>query len=94
MLIELKGTIVVEGFPETIFTTSCKSELYMIYKFSDFLQLNYSQLEQFIENNEELSKNEILERCTGEINYDILQSLKELVFSKIGKTAAGELYLV
>ncbi|MCW3109778.1 MAG: hypothetical protein JWQ09_4284, partial [Segetibacter sp.] len=25
---------------------------------------------------------------------DILQSLKELVFSKIGKTAAGELYLV
>lgn len=66
----------------------------MIYKFSDFLQLNYSQLDKFIDSEEELTKNELLEKCSGEINYDVLQSLKELVFSKIGKTPKGELYLL
>jgi hypothetical protein len=66
----------------------------MIYKFSEFLQLNYSELEQFINEGEQLTKNELLEKCTGEINYDLLQSLKELVFTKIGKTAKGELFIV
>jgi hypothetical protein len=66
----------------------------MIYKFSDFLQLNYQELEKFIEVKDELTKSELLEKCTGEISYDLLQSIKELVFSKIGKTAKGELYLV
>lgn len=65
----------------------------MIYKFSDFLELNYHQVEEFIKPHEELTKNELLEKCTGEINYEVLQSLKELAFSKIGKTAKGELYL-
>lgn len=66
----------------------------MIYKFSDFLQLNYRQLEQYLDSREELTKNELLEKCAGEISYDLLQSLKELVFSKIGKTPIGEIYLV
>jgi hypothetical protein len=66
----------------------------MIYKFSDFLQLNYRQLEKFLNEVDELTKNELLEKCTGEISYELLQSLKELEFSKIGKTAKGELYLV
>lgn len=66
----------------------------MIYKFSEFLELNYSQLEQFVKEGEQLTKNELLEKCAGEINYDLLQSLKELAFSKIGKTAKGELFLI
>jgi hypothetical protein len=66
----------------------------MIYKFSDFLQLNYRQLEKFLNEDDELTKNELLEKCTGEISYELLQSIKELEFSKIGKTSKGELYLV
>lgn len=65
----------------------------MIYKFSDALNLNYNQLEKYIAN-EELTKNELLDKCTGEVDYDLLQGIKELAFSKIGKTAKGELYLV
>lgn len=67
--------------------------LFMVYKFSDFLELNYSQLAQFIDGNEELTKNELLEKCAGEISYELLQNLKELAFSKIGKNAEGELYI-
>jgi len=66
----------------------------MIYKFSDFLQLNYRELEKFLNEEDELDKNELLEKCTGEINYELLQSIKELEFSKIGKTSKGELYLL
>jgi hypothetical protein len=65
----------------------------MVYKFSDALNLNYSQLEKYIAN-KELTKNELLDKCTGEIEYELLQSLKELSFAKIGKTSKGELYLV
>lgn len=66
----------------------------MIYKFSDFLQLNYDQLGRFLDTEEELTKNELLDRCIGEISLDVLQSLKELLFSKIGKTPKGEIYIV
>jgi hypothetical protein len=66
----------------------------MIYKFSDTLNLNYNELEKFIDKKEELTKDELLEKCTGEISYNLLLSLKELVFAKIGKTAKGELYIV
>ncbi|MDQ6813542.1 MAG: hypothetical protein M3040_07400 [Bacteroidota bacterium] len=66
----------------------------MIYKFSSFLELNYQQLELFVDDEKELTKDELLEKCAGEIDYELLQSLKELSFSAIGKTAKGELYLV
>jgi len=66
----------------------------MIYKFSDFLQLNYQELKRYINDEDELTKDELLEKCIGEIDYDTLQSIKEMIFSKIGKTAKGELYLV
>jgi hypothetical protein len=66
----------------------------MIYKFSDFLELNYSQLDKYVNDEDELTKDELLQKCTGEVNYEVLQSIKELSFSKIGKTAKGELYLV
>ncbi|MGI8634771.1 MAG: hypothetical protein ACR2KZ_05145 [Segetibacter sp.] len=64
----------------------------MIYKFSEFLELNYNEVAKFIKEGEELTKNELLEKCTGEISYDVLQSLKELLFTKIGKTPEGELF--
>lgn len=66
----------------------------MIYKFSEFLRLNYNQLAEFLDDSEELKKGEMLERCTGEIDFYILQSLKEMVFDRIGKTPAGEVYLL
>jgi hypothetical protein len=66
----------------------------MIYKFSEFLRLDYSALADFLNDEEELYKDEILERCTGEIDYHVLQSLKELQFKKIGKTPKGEIYLL
>lgn len=66
----------------------------MIYKFSEFLRLNYNDLEKFVDVKEELTKGELLEKCSGEISYDLLQSLKELLFTKIGKTNKGELYIV
>jgi hypothetical protein len=66
----------------------------MVYKFSDFLVLNYRELEKYLEINEELTKNELLQKCTGEISYDLLQSIKELVFIKIGKNTKGELFIV
>lgn len=65
----------------------------MNYKFSDYLELNYQPIAGLINDEEELDKKEILDRCTGEVDYEVLQSLKELVFSKIGKTPKGELYL-
>lgn len=66
----------------------------MIYRFSTFLELNYTQLDRFLNDEEELTKDEILERCSGEINYELLQSIKELSFEKIGKTPRGQLYLI
>lgn len=66
----------------------------MIYKFSQDLQLDYEQVAHFLNDEEELTKNEILQRCSGEVDYYVLQSIKELVFAKIGKTPKGELYLL
>ena len=65
----------------------------MNYKFSDFLELNYTELDAYLDASGELTKNELLEKCTGEIDYELLQSLKKLQFKKIGKTAKGELFI-
>ena len=66
----------------------------MVYKFSDALNLNYQQLHKFLMNSEELTKEELIERCSGEIDYDLLQSVKELSFERMGRTKLGELYIV
>jgi hypothetical protein len=66
----------------------------MIYKFSEELNLNYDELEKYIDSKEELTKEELLQKCAGEISFELLQSLKALEFEKIGKTAKGELYIV
>ncbi len=66
----------------------------MIYKFSHDLELDYDELKPFLNDEEELTKDELLERCSGEVHYELLQSIKELVFEKIGKTPKGELYVM
>lgn len=66
----------------------------MIYKFSEYLELNYKELSKFFKDEGELTKEEILQKCAGEIDYELLQSLKALEFAKIGKTSKGELYLL
>ncbi|HEU0112642.1 MAG TPA: hypothetical protein VFQ73_17330 [Flavisolibacter sp.] len=65
----------------------------MKYKFSSSLEVNYKPVADFIEEGEELTKNEIIEKCSGNVPFDLLQSLKEIEFDKIGKEN-GELYLV
>ncbi len=66
----------------------------MKYKFSKFLEVNYDPLKAYLEKGEELTKGELLEKCSGEIAYDLLQQVKELEFDKIGKTDKDELYLL
>lgn len=66
----------------------------MKYKFSSDLQMNYSELAKYIPDNKEITKEELLERCSGEISLDLLQSIKELEFSKIGKNKDEQLYLI
>ena len=66
----------------------------MKYKFSKSLNVNYSALEKYLHRREEVSKNELLNRCTGQINFDLLQNLKHIAFDRIGKNDKGELYVV
>jgi hypothetical protein len=66
----------------------------MKYKFSKALNIDYSALKNFISENEELTKDELLEKCAGAIDYDLLQYVKELDFDKIGKDRKGDLYLM
>ncbi len=65
----------------------------MIYKFSKVLELDYDVVKSYMTDEEELTKQELIERCSGEIDFITLQSLKELIFERIGKTAKGELYI-
>lgn len=66
----------------------------MIYRFSDELTLNYQQLQKYVPDDHEITKEQLLEKCSGEIDYQLLQSIKELEFARIGKTKTGELYIV
>jgi hypothetical protein len=66
----------------------------MKYKFSKALNIDYSALKKFIGEDEELTKDELLEKCAGAIDYDLLQNIKEIDFNKIGKDRKGELYLM
>jgi hypothetical protein len=55
--------------------------------------MNYDELKRYVEKGEELTKSEILERSSGEIDYTLLQLIKELAFEKIGKSDKDELYV-
>lgn len=65
----------------------------MKYKISNFLNLNYSKLTNFLERNEKLNKEELLERCTGNINLELFQSIKYLEFNYIEKKSNGDLFI-
>jgi len=57
------------------------------------LDVDYEPLSAFLTEEEELTKEKILERAAGQISYDLLQQVKELEFQYIGKTAEGSLYI-
>ena len=67
--------------------------VYMKYKFSPAINVNYNELKQFIEPGEELTKKEILEKCSGIVSLPVLQYIRELEFEMIGKEKKGRLYL-
>jgi hypothetical protein len=66
----------------------------MKYKIASDLQIDYSSLEPFVPERREITKNELLDKCTGSISYELLQSIKELEFDRIGKDVDGTLYIV
>ena len=65
----------------------------MKYRFSPALNVNYNELKPFLEPGEELTKKEILDKCSGVVSLQVLQYLRELEFSLIGKEKNGRLYL-
>ncbi|MGE5521544.1 MAG: hypothetical protein ACM3VS_16585 [Candidatus Dadabacteria bacterium] len=65
----------------------------MKYKFSSVLNSDYNALKEFIDEKEEVTKYEFLDKCSGKIPFDLLQLVRELEFEFIGKDEDGELYL-
>lgn len=64
----------------------------MKYKFSSFLNIDYSELKRFVPRGRELTKEELVERCSGEISAELLKAIKAIEFSRIG--IDEELYIV
>lgn len=65
----------------------------MKYRFPGILESDFSAIKKFIKEKQEITKEELLEKCTGKIDLDLLQNLKSISFSVIGKDENGELYL-
>ncbi|MGZ5286040.1 MAG: hypothetical protein ACXWV0_10535 [Flavisolibacter sp.] len=65
----------------------------MKYKFSPALHINYTELKDYVQEGEELSKKELLEKCCGNISRELLLYVQELEFDRIGKLKDGELYV-
>jgi hypothetical protein len=65
----------------------------MKYKFSPALEVDYRPLKDCIAEGEELTKDDVIEKCSGKIPYELLQFVKELEFTKMGKENS-ELYLI
>lgn len=65
----------------------------MKYRFSPALHVDYSDLKKFIEPGEELTKKELLEKCSGNVSFELLQMVREIEFDLIGKEKTGKLYL-
>ena len=55
--------------------------------------IDLEPLKPFIETSTELSKNDVIHRCSGKVPYSFLNLIKLLVFFRIGKTAEGKLYM-
>ncbi len=58
------------------------------------LQVDLTPLYPFIEKEKELSKEELLQRTAGKIEYPIIQLLKQIEFYSINKNEDGSLYLL
>jgi hypothetical protein len=65
----------------------------MKYKFTEAMNMNYSPLKIYLKEEEEITKSELIERCSGEVSLLLLQNIKEIEFNRIGKTVRGDLYL-
>ncbi|MGZ5255812.1 MAG: hypothetical protein ACXWCT_15495 [Flavitalea sp.] len=65
----------------------------MKYKFSPALHIDYNDLKDYVQQGEELTKKELLEKCCGNISRELLQYIRELEFDLIGKLKDGELYI-
>ncbi len=65
----------------------------MKYKFSPALHIDYTELKDYVVEGEELTKKELLEKCSGNISRELLQYIRELEFDQIGKLKDGELYI-
>lgn len=65
----------------------------MKYKFSKAQSADYEKLKPFIERGHELTKSELLSRCSGAIDLQLLHYIKELEFEKIGRDNNDDLYL-
>lgn len=66
----------------------------MKYKFSAYLDIDYSTLKKFVPANEEVTKEELIEKCSGEIDADLLKAIKKIEFMKIGIDKDDELYIL
>jgi hypothetical protein len=58
------------------------------------LQVDLRSLYPFVEKGTELSKQDLIHRTAGKVDYPILQKLKLLEFCRIGKSESGSLYLL
>ena len=65
----------------------------MKYRFSPALRVDYVELKKYLEAGDELTKKELLEKCSGQVSFDLLQYLRELEFELIGKDNKDQLYI-
>gem|GEM_PF-1579586 len=65
----------------------------MKYRFSENQIVDYKALAPFVPMGEELTKAELIDACSGVVPRELLQYVRELEFSFIGKEAGDELYL-
>jgi hypothetical protein len=65
----------------------------MKYRFSHALNIDYNELAGFVDVGEEMTKKELLEICSGQISFELLQYIRELEFERIGKDENNQLYL-
>ncbi len=65
----------------------------MKYKFSSFLNIDYSPLYDFVPEEEEIIKQELLDLCSGEVERTLFQAIKEIEFNKIGRDEDDDLYV-
>jgi hypothetical protein len=58
------------------------------------LQPCWKELNRFIEASTEVSKADLITRCTYKVSYYAITVLKLMQFHRIGKTSNGKLYIV